>query len=169
MEEKELDILEIVADNPSISQRKIAEKTGVSLGQVNFLLKKFVKKGLIKIEGQSSKSIQYNLTPKGLKEKAEKTLNYIKISYGAVMKMSARIKEITEEQLSLGKDIYILGDVDEIYGLVGTILKEMDIKFIYLEDISQVIDKNNSCILFWDICNEEKIKDFNSLNIISVN
>jgi len=49
----ESDILQIVADNPQISQRKIAEKTGVSLGQVNFLIKKCVKKGFIKLEGQS--------------------------------------------------------------------------------------------------------------------
>ena len=66
----ELDILKIVADNPEISQRKIAEKTGISLGQVNFLLKKFAKKGLIKIEGQTTKSLKYNLTPKGLSEKS---------------------------------------------------------------------------------------------------
>jgi DNA-binding Lrp family transcriptional regulator len=32
----ELDILKIVAENPNISQRKIAEQTGISLGQVNF-------------------------------------------------------------------------------------------------------------------------------------
>ena len=49
MSEDNLDILSIVAENPCISQRKIANQIGLSLGQVNFLIKKYAKKGLIKI------------------------------------------------------------------------------------------------------------------------
>jgi len=166
MEEKELDILEIVAENPSISQRKIAEKTGISLGQVNFLLKKFVKKGLIKIEGQSSKSIQYNLTPKGIKEKAEKTLNYIKISYSAVLKMSQRIRDVIKEETNQGHDLYLLGDTDEIYDLAVTILKESNARFIYVQATEQIVNKENICILYWDMSKVEELVGFNSLNII---
>jgi DNA-binding Lrp family transcriptional regulator len=94
----DLDILKIVADNPQISQRRIAESTGISLGQVNFLIKKLVKKGLIKIEGQTPKSIKYNLTPKGMVEKASLTLEYIRISYKAVISLTDTIRKIADRQ-----------------------------------------------------------------------
>lgn len=111
---EEWDILRIVADNPKISQRKISEQTGISLGEVNFLIKKFVRKGLIKIEGQSMRSIRYNITPKGLSEKAEKTAEYIKISYAAVVKLTEAMKETERKYLEEGKEIYVTGEDDEL-------------------------------------------------------
>ena len=112
--QEELDILKIVATNPRISQRKISEQTGISLGQVNFLIKKCAKKGLIKIEGQTAKSIKYNITPKGIAEKAEKTVEYIKTSCAAVIKLTETMKEIEAKYHSEGKRLYVLGDDDEL-------------------------------------------------------
>lgn len=112
--QEELDILKIVAANPKISQRKISEQTGISLGQVNFLIKKYVKKGLIKIEGQTAKSIKYNITPKGMAEKAEKTAEYIKISCAAVLKLTEAMREIEAKYHSQGRRLYVVGDDDEL-------------------------------------------------------
>lgn len=112
--QEELDILKIVAANPRISQRKISEQTGISLGQVNFLIKKCAKKGLIKIEGQTAKSIKYNITPKGIAEKAEKTAEYIKISCAAVLKLTEAMREIEARYITEGKRLYIIGDDDEL-------------------------------------------------------
>ena len=111
---EELDILKIIARNPAISQRKIAEQTGISLGQVNFLLKKFAKKGMLKIEGQTSKSIRYNLTPKGITEKTTLTMEYIKISYGAVIKLTDGIRALADQYENDGKKIYVFGEEDEM-------------------------------------------------------
>ncbi|MEA4986527.1 MAG: winged helix-turn-helix transcriptional regulator [Anaerovorax sp.] len=120
----ELDILRVVAENPYFSQRKIAKEIGISLGQVNFLIKKCVKKGFIKIEHQTAKSLRYNLTPKGMKEKAERTLRYIKISYGAVIKLTDQIRELSDFYQKQGKKIYIVGPEDEMMEIVRLALKE---------------------------------------------
>jgi DNA-binding Lrp family transcriptional regulator len=120
---EDLDILAIVADNPNISQRKIANQTGLSLGQVNFLIKKYVKKGLIKIEGQTAKSIKYNITPKGLAEKAALTAEYVKISYAAVIKLTDTMREIENKYLSEGKDIYVVGNEDELMQIARLALR----------------------------------------------
>ncbi len=165
MEEKELDILQIVADNPKISQRKIAEQTGVSLGQVNFLLKKFVKKGLLKIEGQSTKSLQYNLTPKGIKEKAEKTLSYIKISYSAVLKIALTIRDFSKKAYSEGKTIYIYGEKDEMYDLVTTVLDENKIKYVDMNN-SLEFEKINYVILYWDVTVEKNLEEWENKKLI---
>ncbi len=120
---EELDILRIVEDNPRISQRKISEKTGISLGQVNFLIKKCAKKGLIKIEGQTAKSIKYNITPKGIAEKAELTAQYIKLSYAAVIKLTEAMKEMEQKYLADGKEIYVTGEDDELMQIAKLALR----------------------------------------------
>lgn len=162
----EMDILCIVADNPQISQRKIAEKTGISLGQVNFLIKKCVKKGLIKIEGQSPKSIRYNLTPKGIKEKGEMTLQYIKLSYNAVLKMSDKIKSITDEQIKQGKKIFIYGKKDEIFELIKIVLDEKEADYKVINNILHIDFFNDYVVYVWEHDYIQKIKDKYYIDII---
>ncbi|MFW6274035.1 MAG: winged helix-turn-helix transcriptional regulator, partial [Halanaerobium sp.] len=78
MDKKITDVLQILDKEDSPSQRQIAEETGFSLGLVNILIKKAVKKGFIKIEKLNSRNIKYILTPAGIKEKTDKTIDYIK-------------------------------------------------------------------------------------------
>lgn len=120
---EELDILRLVAENPEISQRKISEMAGISLGQVNFLIKKCVKKGWIKLEGQTAKSIRYNITAKGLIEKAELTRQYIKASYLAVIKLTETMRAMETEYIQNGKEIYVTGEDDELMAIARLALK----------------------------------------------
>lgn len=153
---EELDILKIVAENPQISQRKIAQATGISLGQVNFLLKKCAKKGLLKIEGQTPKSIRYNITPKGVAEKASLTLEYIKISYGAVIKLTQKIRELAEEYRKEGYDIYVFGPMDEMMELMKLAIGE-------IKSIDTVDNFNKVILFYWD---EESLKHIQNLDKI---
>lgn len=162
----EENILKILAENPKISQRKIAQQTGISLGQVNFLIKKCVKKGMIKIEGQSPKSLKYNLTPKGMKEKAELTLKYIKLSYKAIVELSDQIRSVVSEQMALDKRLYIFGSKDEVFELVDMILKEKDTQYQYIENVKGINLNDNYVILVWEHSYESQVKEFNHINII---
>ena len=81
MQDNEILILEELEKNSNITQRGLSEKTGLSLGMVNRLLKKFIKKGFVKLERLNSKSFRYILTPEGFKEKSKKTIEYMKIYY----------------------------------------------------------------------------------------
>lgn len=145
---EELDILKIVADNPNISQRKIAEQTGISLGQVNFLIKKCVKKGLIKLEGQTSKSIRYNLTPKGFAEKAALSLQYIKVSYSAVIALTDKIISIVESYGEECGNIIVYGPRDEMMGICKLALGD---SAKYISDSSKLAGLMSGDIcLYWD-------------------
>lgn len=167
----ELDILKIVAENPGVSQRKIAEQTGISLGQVNFLIKKCAKKGLIKIEGQTSKSIKYNLTPKGLSEKAAKTLQYLKISYGAVIALTDKIRSLAEKFKSEGYEIYVYGSNDEMMEIIKLAI---DGKAKYLNNdgnTGNTIDNsqfgNERIVIFcWEEEKRADLKDLYAVNIL---
>lgn len=165
MVREELDILNIVAKDPFTSQRQIAKQAGISLGQVNFLMKKFVTKGLIKIEGQTAKSLQYHLTPSGMAAVAEKTLRYMKNSYIAVREMINSIAGIGREYQSEGYSIYISGSRDEMMELC--ILALNDAKLSYR--IGNPPAGTKKALAFcWEQEEEDKLAEFTCVNLLKL-
>lgn len=162
----EHDILHIIAENPSINQRKIAEKAKISLGQANFLIKKCVKKGLVKIEGQSPKSLQYNLTPKGIKEKAELTLKYIKLSYAAVVKLADKVAEIAKDYIDHNIEIYIIDSKDEMTQIVKIGLEKAGEEYQVIKDVSEIDFSSEYILLIWEEDETLINKDIKYLNIL---
>ena len=71
-----------IKQNPSSSQRELAEDIGFSLGKLNYCLKALRDKGLIKIKNFKNNPNKLNyvyiLTPKGMSEKTKLTLNFMK-------------------------------------------------------------------------------------------
>ncbi len=77
-----LNLLREIDDKPNASQRKLAEVLGFSLGKLNYCLKALKDKGLIKINNfkNNPKKIKYIyvLTPQGIAEKTNLTVNFMK-------------------------------------------------------------------------------------------
>lgn len=75
-------VLRKIQQNPSSSQRELAEDIGFSLGKLNYCLKALKNKGLIKIKNFKNNPNKLNyvyiLTPKGMSEKTKLTLNFMK-------------------------------------------------------------------------------------------
>ena len=81
LSEKHFQILEILGGQEISSQRQLAKSTGISLGQINYLLKQFLAKGLIKI-GNFRKNphkigYAYLLTSKGIEAKSKLAAHFI--------------------------------------------------------------------------------------------
>jgi DNA-binding Lrp family transcriptional regulator len=62
----DISLLKILQKDPTITQRGIAAEVGLSLGKVNYCLKKLAEKGRVKT---NKKSYSYLLTTKRIKEK----------------------------------------------------------------------------------------------------
>ena len=77
-----LDLLHRLESNPEFTQRELSKEIGVSLGKVNYCIKKLAEKGLIKITNFSHNSNKigyfYILTPRGVEEKARLTFTFLK-------------------------------------------------------------------------------------------
>ena len=77
------EVMREIQNDPKVSQRKLANKLGLSLGKINYCLKALKMKGLVKIENFKKNPNKLNyfyiLTPKGLSEKTKITLNFMKI------------------------------------------------------------------------------------------
>lgn len=78
-----LDVLRAIHKKSKTSQREMAKDLGFSLGKLNYCLKALKGKGLIKMQNFKKqpnrlKYIQYVLTPKGILERTNLTLNFMK-------------------------------------------------------------------------------------------
>ncbi|MFM1755358.1 MAG: hypothetical protein RL621_262 [Bacteroidota bacterium] len=75
-------VLHVLEENPSITQRELARKLGISLGSVNFCLKALIDIGHIKVKNfqkNPDKSLYlYLLTPQGIKQKALLTAGFLR-------------------------------------------------------------------------------------------
>ena len=83
------------------NQRELAINLGYSLGKINYCLKEIKKKGFIKISNFKNNPNKtgyiYLLTPKGIKAKAELTLNFMK-------RKMKEYDELVKEYQQLEKD-----------------------------------------------------------------
>lgn len=100
-------ILKLVADNPEISQRELAQQLGISLGKANYCLKALIAKGLLKASNfrnnKNKLAYMYLLTSHGLEEKAAITMRFLKLKVQEYETLQAEIEELRREAASLEK------------------------------------------------------------------
>ena len=99
-----LDLLRKISENPQYTQRDLSREMGVSLGKVNYCLKKLSEKGWVKIMNFTNSSnklgYSYFLTPQGFKEKSRLTILFLKrkiIEYEILKKEINQLKRESEE------------------------------------------------------------------------
>ena len=77
-----LDLLRRLESNPEYTQRDLSQEMGVSLGKVNYCMKKLTEKGLIKLTNFTHNSNKmgyaYLLTPSGIEEKSRLIFSFLK-------------------------------------------------------------------------------------------
>ena len=94
-------LLKLINDRPDISQRELAVELGLSLGKINYCLKAFVSRGLVKVDNfrrsDNKRNYAYILTPKGVEEKARVTVRFFR-SAEAEYEMLKREVELLERR-----------------------------------------------------------------------
>lgn len=95
------DLLKMLEENPSLSQRDLARYLGISLGKVNFCLKALVEKGCIKVNNfrnsDNKLAYAYLLTPRGVEEKASMTAAFLRYKIQEYDRLRAEIEELKRE------------------------------------------------------------------------
>ena len=91
-------VLHLLEEEPTLTQRELAQKLGISLGGVNYCLKALIDIGHIKV-GNFSKSPNklvylYLLTPKGITEKANLMASFLKRKMAEYQALKQEIKAI---------------------------------------------------------------------------
>ena len=77
-----LDLLRKLESSPHYTQRDLSREVGVSLGKVNYCIKKLTEKGLIKLtnftHNPNKIGYAYLLTTQGIEEKSRLTFSFLK-------------------------------------------------------------------------------------------
>ena len=91
-------VLRKINSKPKSTQRELAVELGFSLGKLNYCLRALKTKGLVKIKNFEKNPNKLNyiyvLTPRGISEKTQLTLNFMK----------RKMKEYDELKKEINKD-----------------------------------------------------------------
>ena len=105
-----LDLLRKLALNPEYTQRELSKEMDISLGKVNYCIKKLVEKGWVKLTNFSNNrnkvGYAYLLTAKGIEEKTKLTFSFLKIKmeeYEILKDEISKLKQDTEKLKPLEK------------------------------------------------------------------
>ncbi len=94
-------LLRLLEEKPNASQRELARALGISVGKVNYCLHALIDKGSLKIKnfGRNKRKLAYAyvLTPKGIEEKIELTLRFLKRKVAEYDALLADIEELKRE------------------------------------------------------------------------
>ena len=119
-------ILDEIDRNPSISQRQLSDNLGVSIGIVNWHMKRFVTKGLVKLQKAPVRRYLYFLTPSGFAEKARLTAEYLNASFDIFRKGRLQYEALFAICSASGwENVVLLGD-SELVELAGMALARTD-------------------------------------------
>ncbi len=175
--EKEYDILVCLEGEEEASQRAIARRTGMSLGAVNLLLQKMVKKGLVKKDPLNARSLRYILTPQGKKEKARLTYKFVKSSYRFITGVTLALEEEIKKKSRQGlQEVFLMGEKDEAYKIVVNLLSRMDLNYEFIRDpgileemAEEVEGKQGRLVIIWDVDLEDKVPEgMDYINVLTL-
>ena len=104
-----LDLLRRLESNPEYTQRELSNDMGVSLGKVNYCIKKLTEKGLIKItnfkQNPNKMSYVYLLTPKGIEQKASLTTLFLKTKLKEFELLKEEISQLKLDEKGNANDV----------------------------------------------------------------
>jgi EPS-associated MarR family transcriptional regulator len=99
--EIDLKLLKLLEENPTLSQRQLADRLGISLGKVNYCLKALKEKGLVKWGNFSNNpnKLQYMhlLTPKGISQKLSLTIHFLERKQAEYEQLKLEIASLRAE------------------------------------------------------------------------
>ena len=92
-------ILRKINKEENLTQRKLAQDLGFSLGKLNFILKELKKKGLVKISSlkKDPKKIRYILTSRGLTLRTKLTIDFMKRKMIEYDELKSEMKDLLEK------------------------------------------------------------------------
>ena len=114
-QDRYLELLQQIEENPEATQASLADKLGVAIGTVNWHLKRMIEKGYLKVSRAGRRKLQYIITPEGIALRARLTVDYIRSSLDLYRLIRKRMTKVTETLKEAGINRIILQDgADEI-------------------------------------------------------
>jgi EPS-associated MarR family transcriptional regulator len=174
--EKTFQVLDALDREETSTQRQLADNSGISLGQVNYILKSLLDKGLVKISNfkQSPYKIGYAyfLTPKGIEEKSKLAVKFVLRKLREYEFLRARLTERLIQIEADGSARFLFVGPSLVREFIENIIRENKINLILVNHfennslVNEVNKESFDIVLLFDEKqdSEEKIKQILELS-----
>lgn len=92
---KDFQVLDALDSGDISTQRQLSDHTGISLGQINYVLRRLLEKGFVKMgnfrKNPNKIGYIYKLTPKGIEAKSRLAVNFVVNRLGEYRQLKARL------------------------------------------------------------------------------
>jgi DNA-binding Lrp family transcriptional regulator len=126
---RDLQLLQALEQEATITQRTLASRLGMALGLTNLYLKRLIRKGYVKCVTVSPNRLVYALTPKGVARKGRLTYEFMKYSLDfyrdARQHLRLSLSHAVQHRQSVA--IYGTGDAAE---LVYLLVRDMGLQLV---------------------------------------
>lgn len=125
---QDFSVLDALDSEEITTQRQLSEHTGISLGQINYVLKRLLEKGLVKIGNfrKNPKKIAYSylLTPKGIEEKSKLAVKFVLARLNEYNQIKTRLAERLNQIQEMGHQKIVFVGPEEAMDFVESIISE---------------------------------------------
>lgn len=129
-----VDLLDNVAGQEAPNQRALARKIGISVGLLNALMHRAVRKGLIKIKEVPARRYGYYLTPKGLAEKSKLVAEYLDYSLTFFREARQDYHDIFARCVATGRSRIVLCGTGELAEIATLAVNGFDLTIVAIFD-----------------------------------
>ena len=127
---RDMHLLHEVTQTPEATQRDFSKRIGAALGLTNLLLRRFARKGYIKIVNVQKSRLQYLITPQGVMEKARLTREYLEYSLLFYRHIRAFLREHLMEMASSGHRRILLWGIGELAEIAFLTIQEIGLELV---------------------------------------
>ncbi len=132
-ESAELDVLAAIAQGDAVTQMSLKSRIGVSVGLVNALIKRAVKKGHVKISQAPYRRYVYYLTPQGFQEKSRLISEYLKTSVQFFRQAKTEYAAVFAAARDLGLERLALVGNSELAEIATLAAVEEDVRLVLFD------------------------------------
>jgi EPS-associated MarR family transcriptional regulator len=153
--EKTFQVLDTLHRQEISTQRQLADHSGISLGQVNYILKSLLQKGLVKVgnfrKNPNKIGYAYLLTPKGIEAKSRLAVKFVVAKLQEYNRLRERLAERLTAIEEKGHCRIIFAGPLTVKEFISSIIKERDLKLILVGHYSNWKDMDNISSESFDI------------------
>jgi DNA-binding MarR family transcriptional regulator len=160
--EAELNFLAALERGEVVTQMTLSKRIAVSVGLINALLKRAVRKGYVKASAAPYKRYAYYLTPKGFSEKSRLVAEYLEVSLNFFREARGEYVELFNWASARGVRRIALAGRGELAEIALAAVREADIEVI------AVLDPNSNEPRFHGLAVVRSFEDLPAVDAIAV-
>lgn len=158
-----LAVMEALEWQTQVTQRELAQTTGLNLKKVNYCLQKLLEKGYVKFHrarrNPNKRGYLYILTPEGLTAKSQLTYGFVKFTLDFYTRMEVKMRRCLREMASQKVKRLVLCGVSDVTRILLDLVDSEDIEIVGIFDVSYsereyhgvcILNENQLCQVEWD-------------------